>query len=200
MTTEEGPSVPAALVRAGLSLVPVVGSALAELYSLSRDLDRQRVQQMGEAAQDAAGDDERLIRRLGEDERLLDMLALASEAAQRTSWKAKRVAMGRVLGQAMQDDADIDEDAALLAALAALEAVHFRLLKGMAVKPPQPPPLAEAVISEPYRSQLIAQGTLELGASGTWEPHLRVSGVTAFGHRLLEWVEQDGPIEADGES
>ncbi len=180
------------LPEAGLATA-VVGLAQALWERRGDDFVKETVAAHG-------GSTEELGERLLSSERFVDMFATALLAARRTDNDEKRVAMARVLGQAMQDDADLDEDAALLTALAALEAPHFRILKTMTVTPPPPPPLAEAVISEPYRSQLIAQGTLELGASGTWEPHLRVSGVTAFGHRLLEWVQRDGPIEGDGES
>jgi hypothetical protein len=47
--------------------------------------------------------------------------------------------MGRVLGQAMRDDADIDYQAALLSALAVSEVIHFRYLahiQGQAARPP----------------------------------------------------------------
>ena len=38
MEDDVGPSVPDAIVRAGLSLVPGIGGALAELYQVARDL------------------------------------------------------------------------------------------------------------------------------------------------------------------
>src|SRR5690349_4077713 len=119
---------------------------------------------MGEAAREAAGDDERFIRRLREDERLPDMLVQAGDAASRTSWEAKRMTMGWVLGQAVHDDADIDDYAALLSALSALEAVHFRLLAQIEVNVPMPP-FAGHTIPEPYSSQLIAQGVVRQESS-----------------------------------
>jgi hypothetical protein len=52
MEDDVGPSIPDAIVRAGLSLVPGIGGALAELYQLARNLDERRVQQMGIEARD----------------------------------------------------------------------------------------------------------------------------------------------------
>ena len=58
----------------------------------------------------------------------------------------------------MADDADIDDHAALLGALAALEAPHFHWLGQVAVDVPRPPGVG--VIPEPYRSQLVGQGAV----------------------------------------
>ena len=117
MADAGGPSIPDAVVRAGLSLVPGVGGALAELYQLARDMDERRIQQMGSEARDVVMDDERFIERLQENERLRDLLVQAAEAARRTAWQAKRVILGRVVGQAVVDEAQVDESAALVAAL-----------------------------------------------------------------------------------
>ncbi len=72
MADEGGPSIPQAVVRAVLSLVPGVGGALAELYLRAWDMDERRVQQIGGEARDVVMDDERFIERLQESERLGD--------------------------------------------------------------------------------------------------------------------------------
>jgi hypothetical protein len=162
MAELEKPSILNAGVRAGLNMVPGVG-------------------QMARAARDEVGDDERLVRRLTEDERLRDMLVEASEAALRTSWEAKRITMGRVLAKAMADDADIDSYAAFLSALASLEAVHF----GILARPLSGP------VPEPYRTQLIAQGVVT-----TMTPQrggVQIGGVSEFGTRLLTWIRTTEP-------
>ncbi len=53
--------------------------------------------QTGIHALDAVGDNERFVRALQGDARLLDMLLRAGGAAAVTDWEAKRIAMGRVL-------------------------------------------------------------------------------------------------------
>lgn len=197
----EKPSMAAAVTQVAANLIPVVGGAFAAALGYAQELDRWRAQQMAEAARDAAGeqDDEQLLRRITADDRLVDLIAIAVDGARRSAWEAKRVTMGRVLGSALTDDADIDDSAAMLAALAVFEAPHFRYLETLASEPPPPPPLVEMPILEPYRSQLVAHGAVELGASGTWEPHLRVSGVTEFGSRLLDWIRSaEGGIVDDG--
>ena len=117
------------------------------------------------------------------------IFAEAVDAVARTTWDSKRITMDAVVGQAALDDADIDESAALVAALSVLEAPHFRLLATLAANPPQPPPVAAPDVPEPYRSQLIAQGALALGSNSNYDAvELRISGVTGFGHKLLDWV------------
>jgi hypothetical protein len=176
-------------------MVPVVGGPLAELWTYAQDLDRWRVQQMGQALRDCVGDDDLLIERLKDNERLLDMLVEAGEAARGTSWEAKRIAMGRVLAHAISDDADIDYDAALLSALAALEAVHLRYIAQIADANDKPmPPQAGHLVLEPYRSHLIAQGVLELGT--TYDGDDAIVGISEFGLRLMAWIrdaEQNPP-------
>ena len=118
------------------------------------------------------------------------MLVEAGEAARRTSWEAKRITMGQVLAHAMSDDADIDYDAALLSALAALEAVHFRYLGQIAADPPTP--WTGPKVSEPYGSQLIAQGVVvaSSGGVGVATGFVEIGGVSEFGHRLMEWIRE----------
>jgi hypothetical protein len=188
----ERPSFGDAIVRAALANIPVAGPALVEGYNVARQLDRQRIEQMAAEARRAMGDDELLALKLQEDERYLDLLVVAIEAVRRTSWEGKRITMGRLLGHALTDDADIDEDAALMSALAALEAPHFRLLAEVERhdrEPESEPP----TIPEPYRSALLAEGVCALPFAGGMSFSTRgmnVPHLSPFGMRLLEWVRQ----------
>jgi hypothetical protein len=120
MEETDGPSLPSVIAQAGLALVPGIGGALAILWAEAQDRDRRRVRQMGEAARDKVNDDERFVQRLMENERLVDLLVEAAEAARRSSWEAKRTSMGRVVAQAVIDDAEIDDSAETLNALIGL--------------------------------------------------------------------------------
>ncbi len=186
----EKPSLPDAAVRAGLASIPVVGPALLELWSFGRQLDERRIRQTGMAARETAGD-ERLLRRLREDERLLDMLTMAVEAGRRTTWEAKRVTMGRVLGRATFDDADIDDNAALLATLAALEAPHFRWLAEIEQLPATPG--ARVVVPEPYNAVIRANGLVTEvidGGGPLDQGGVFPTGLTEYGRRLVSWVRE----------
>lgn len=216
MTQADRPSLPNAIVRAGLALIPVVGGAVAELWEYAQQLDRWRVQQMGEAAREAFDDDETFVRRLQGDERLLDMLVTAGEAARRTSWEAKRITMGRVLAHAMSDDADVDEDAVLLAAMATLEAVDFEWL-GKSIAFHSGRHVGAFQIPEPYASRLVAAGVVGFGpvaprpaqrGSGrlssvtermTPDFYYGITGPTDFGIRLAEWVKSSVDADVGGD-
>lgn len=196
------PSLPSAIIRAGLSAVPGVGGPLAELWEYSQALDRWRVSQMGTAARDDFGDDEAFVDRLRSDERLLDMLVEAAEAARRTEMEAKRIAMGRVLAQAMKDDAQIDDSAAMLRALAGLEAPHFRVLARLAAQPRVQIGAGDEDVPEPYLSQVIAAGVLHATEgliSPTANSFAGAAYVTPFGHELLRWIREAG-TDTSGEA
>jgi hypothetical protein len=77
---------------------------------------RERIIETGKATAQPVGAPEMLIRRLTENERLLDMFKDALDVASSTATWSKRV--GRVVAQAVKDDAVIDDSAALLAAVA----------------------------------------------------------------------------------
>lgn len=182
----EQPSAGAAIMRVALNLIPGVGGAFAAAFDYFRELDRARVEQIAIEAAGAYGDDSELADRLTSDERFVDMMMLAFESGRRSSWEAKRIAMGRVLGQAMKDDADIDNLAALERALAALEAPHFHWLRVASTEPPQVP-LSGHPIPEPYASQLTAQGVVQL--STTYDGAREITGVSPFGWELIEWIQ-----------
>ena len=192
MSDIERPSVLDAAASAALGMIPVVGPAMAEGYRYARAMDEWRIQQMAGAARETVGDDDLMVRRLADDERLMDLLAAAVAGARSSSYEAKRIALGRVLAHAFTDDAAILEDAALISALGALEATHIRFLARLAADPPPPAPLAAAEVPEPYRSQLVAQGAIYLSPSGdTYDAILqRIGGVTDFGLRLLDWIHE----------
>ena len=188
------------IVLAGVELVPGVGGAMARLLEATLEADRRRVAQVGNAAREATGDDGLLVRRLEQDERLRDMLLEAVEAGARSSHEPKRVAMGRVLAQAVNDDAQLDDSAALVHALAELDSPHFAIMaklenrrrnlrKGIR---PQP----EIEVPEPYRSALLGQGVVWSRDSDDSEPGLLTEvrppplAISDFGSQLLGWIRE----------
>jgi hypothetical protein len=182
----------------------VVGGPLAELWEYAQGLDRWRVSQMGTEAREEFGNDEEFVDRLSEDERLLDMLVQAADASSRTPMESKRIAMGRVLAQAMKDDAQIDYSAAMLRALSAVEAPHVRILARLAQESrTQIGPGNE--VPEPYLSQIVAQGlvhTTEATVSPAPNIFAGAAYVTTFGHELLRWIrtaESEGGAESESE-
>jgi hypothetical protein len=216
VTQAEQPSLPNAIVRAGLALIPGIGGAVAELWDYAQQLDQWRVQQMGEAAREALDDDEKYVQRLHDDDRLLEMLVTAGDAARRTSWRAKRITMGRVLAHAMADDAVIDGDSVLLAAIATLEAVDFQWL-GKLIAFHSGRHLGALEIPEPYASRLIGAGVVGFGPvvprpgpggygrlssltqRMTPDFYYGITGPTDFGIRLAEWVKNSSGADVGGD-
>ena len=92
---------------------------------------RERNQQAAiQVAEESIGDlaPEEFLQRLVHDERLTVLFNKAVRAALETPTEAKRRAMGRVVGAALTDDAEIDQSVLMLEALIDLEAPHFATL------------------------------------------------------------------------
>lgn len=174
----------AGLIALGVGLAQALWNMRAERFAAS-------------AAEAYGGTTEQLGQRLLDDERFVDLFATGLLAARRTQSDAKRNAMARVLGRALQDDAEIDDDAALLTTLAALDAPHFRLLAELEAgtwrefgPTPQDGRPSERV-PEPYRAALIANGLVSLGS--TYDGADLIDSVSGFGHKLLAWL-RDTPL------
>lgn len=178
---------------AAVSAIPVVGGPFAIVLQATIEADRRRMAQLAAAARDEVGDDDRLQQRLESNEQLRDMLLESLTAAAKTSNEAKRIAMGRVLAQAVNDDAAIDDSAAMLQALAVLDSPHFALLAKMANL--ELSDLGGGFrVPEPYKSALIAQGVATASVRGIGPIGFTVEGINEFGHRLLQWLRE---AEAD---
>jgi hypothetical protein len=174
-----------------ISMIPGFGSAFVLLFQKTLDDDRRRAAQIAAAAQAVVDDDVRFVERIAGDERLRAMLWAALDAGVRTPNEAKRVAMGRVVGRAINDDAQIDDSAALLQALAAFEAPHFVLMAQFQTKRDDASDLYGGFHApEPYRSALIAQGVVAIGVQTVRPTGLQIMGLNDFGRRLLKWVTE----------
>lgn len=98
------------------------------------------------------------------------------------------------LAQAVTDDADIDEHAALIAALAALEAPHFRYLARFA-NATVADYVREGQIPQPYRAALLSTGVLE-EPPGPGVTRFNIYKMTPFGQELLAWIVEADPSVA----
>jgi hypothetical protein len=197
----EMPSLPATVVRAGLSRVAGVGGALAELAAHALERDRSRVTEMTEKARETVGNDEKFVHALRSDPRLVDMLMGAAQAAGQSDWRAKRLTMGLLLGQAILDAGQMDKLATMLSAVTALEPVHFRYLSDLVRSPERSSPAADesTLVPEPYRSHLLAVGVVSVHTH--WNGHgpqgaVGLIGVNDFGARLLQLVRALDPAWA----
>lgn len=193
------PLLGATAVEAIVTAAQVPGTGLITLgVGLAQALWNRRAERFTESAAEAyGGTTEELGQRLLDDERFVDLFATGLLAALRTESDAKRSAMARVLGQALQDDAKIDDDAALLTTLAALEAPHFRLLAELEAGmwhefgPTPQGGHPQERIPEPYRAALIANGLVDLGS--TYDGRNLIASVSGFGHKLLDWLREVQP-------
>jgi hypothetical protein len=193
--TKDGPTaldLLSAATAAGLVLVPHVGGLIAPFAPIVIEAGRARVTEFAERTRQEVGDDGLFVDRLAENEQLRDQLVYSSWDASRTTLRAKRLAMGRALGQAMLDDEQIDDTAALLSTLAVLEAPHFKFLAQVEAAEPIPP-TQQLVFPEPYDSVIQSHGLVTLsldggnalGAGGMYPITL-----SPFGRTLLAYVRE----------
>jgi len=134
--------------QAGGMLDPILGVALAGakevidpvVLAAARRVEsayRARASSVWQVACGESGlEPDDLVARLARDQPTLSLAAEAVEAGMRTAVPEKIVALGRVLAQAALDDAKVDAERLVVAALAALEAPHIRLLHLLAEAPP----------------------------------------------------------------
>ena len=97
--------------------------------------------------------------------------------------------MGRVVGRAVLDDAQVERGQLLIAALADLDAPHFRLLAELG-RAEDSQSAAAIPVPEPLRAALIRHGVVEAGPS--WSGNIIVTGVSDFGRELLSYVRDEG--------
>ena len=178
-------------LEAGLALVPGIGGSRAVVAGEQFEVRRRRVKQLGSdlIAEHPA---EEVIGRLRADERFGEVFLRAATAVAVTHWEPKRKAMGRVVGQALGDDAAVDESEMLLLALEELGAPHFAALARLADTAAQQRETKGAVeaIQVPGLTAPVLAALLGVGAVS------QVSGLggllhrpTGFGLRLLNLVK-----------
>jgi hypothetical protein len=182
-------------VAAAVAAIPGVGGPLSVVttYALT-EMRAARAREFGEAMFQQV-DPDRLVASLQEDDRLADLFARAVDSATRTRHRAKRRLMGEVVARASLDRAKIDESELLIWALEQLEAPHFRLLADLhdatseqayELSSNYPSPVVATVERVGVAYQNFLDGGTAEGDDGL--PHLRVTGLTEFGERLIAYV------------
>jgi regulator of extracellular matrix RemA (YlzA/DUF370 family) len=215
MTASTGPSGDETGVKSILAIVPRVVApstptaiaSAAQLSTVLVDAIRERRQRaVLEVAEESIADltPEQFLQRLVDDERLTMLFNKAVRAAVETPAEAKRRAMGRVVGAALKDDAEIDQLALIMEALIDLEAPHFATLARIkaaatfgegavfATK------AGDAVEAGLRRHGLVADmgaGSRAMGTPPQPDPVLPDAGigVTDVGTALLRLVSQSSP-------
>jgi len=176
-------------VKAGLELVPWIGGALATLVGDIADRRRERVLDFAEVAIELVGDASGFLARLQANERVADMFVQAAFSAAGSSFEPKRRAMGRVVGQAATDDAQIDMSQLLIAVLIDLEAPHFHALGALAAARDPRSKVAADDLPWPVVAGLQRHGLIE--TMGTYNGGTMIKELTPFGRQLLDYVTQD---------
>jgi hypothetical protein len=151
--------------------------------------------------------------KFAEDEAFEQLVFEAVEAAQRSHWRAKRVLVGKAVGRAAVDDAVVDEQHLILAALRDLDAPHYQTLRRMLLARDQRGRDGEQRVFDESHSSikaaLIRHGAVDAaydvdvtsldggGPTGGGRSETQVYidySVSAFGQTLLE----DAESAADG--
>lgn len=197
------PSVPDILARAAIAASPRVAGSLAILYEGVRDRWLARGREVLSEVTDSVSIEE-LERRLHDDEALDAALTAAIEAGARSGVKAKRRLLGRVVTQAVLDDARVDETVLRIGVLSQIDAPHARCLEAVhraeedAAEAGEIEPRAEGAdraivqrIAEAGKAHpaavvaaLASLGLLEAGSA--FGANAIVKGLTPFGASLLE--------------
>lgn len=108
----------------------------------------------GRCAREAGGEPEELDALIRTSERTRLQAGIAISAATRTGWPAKVRALGRALASGLlaEDDAQIDSEMLILAAMADIEAPHLSLLELLADRVP-PRWVGDEPIAHPRRTK-----------------------------------------------
>ncbi len=126
-SADESPTVIETTVKAMLRAIPYVGSSLSTIFEDTRARYAARVAQVVEEVAMTAGAD-RLSQRLAKDEQIEILFIEGVEIAVRSSLKAKRQLLAKVVTKAVLDDAEIEPAQLLVQALRDLDAPHLRAL------------------------------------------------------------------------
>lgn len=114
--------------RAALSAVPYVGGPAEIVYSGYRDRAASRGMEFLRQLSERFADPAELDARLAESAPLDAVFGRALRAAVESGLANKRVALGKVVAAALEDDALIDRSGLLVDTLAQIEAPHVRAL------------------------------------------------------------------------
>lgn len=188
-------------IRAGITASPRLGGSALILYEGIRDRRAARIAQVLDDASTGIEAAE-LERVLSVDERMDALLGQALQAAADSAVVAKRRLLGRLVNQAVLDDARVDESELFVRILSQIDAPHVRCLEAIhraeqlaEARGEIPPrargaerPLIRAIGAEGEKHPapvLVALTSLGLLDSSGVDDDMYVKGVTSFGQRLL---------------
>lgn len=152
--------------RAAISAIPYAGGPAEILYSGYRDRAARRSLDFYAPIAEQIRNPEALDGRLAGSEQLDTVFGRALRAATESGLAEKRVALGRVVAAALEDEAVLDRASLLVDTLAQVEAPHIRAL---------------AEIREAVR---VVKASGKWPARATGAEHEIISAVVQVGHRF----------------
>lgn len=185
-------------------------AAFAEYAVAWKHRVETRSRQLVEGALDETGlDAETFLRRVGDDEQLSVLFAMAIDAAQRAYSDAKVRGLARALASAVNDNAQVDESQLMAATISSLEVVHVRALallrevegtsrEGVSVEGKTPASALEPMHLTPEARQVVLATLSSHGlfqereeTQVTWGggTPLRSWSVTKYGRAILELLK-----------
>lgn len=188
-------------LKAALSLVPVVGGALATVFGDEMDRRRERARETAEVVAGSVDADE-LVSRLRDDQRLAALFAQAVEVGARTTLSEKRRAMADAVSRAVLDTARVDESQLIVAALSDLDVPHLRELEAFrrtvdAADPDRENAAARMLetsasgMISPIEAALVRHGCIWSASLSVMGGSITHWGVTRFGRALLDELKID---------
>jgi hypothetical protein len=187
----------------GAILGPVLEPLAAKVWAeLSADGRRRAGETLAAACETLECDSDELDQRIGESERTRLQAGIAVSAATKTVWPAKVRVLGRALASGIlaEDEATVDTEMLILAAMADIEAPDLSLLELLACRVP-PLTVGEAEIAHPrlnkYGAFLPRHGWTQIEV-GLYRTRLKLVLPSLLGtlqrHGLI--MQDDNTVEA----
>lgn len=180
--------------------------------SLKREITERYSGRGGEVLAQIDAPPDVLAQRLGESEALDAAFVAAVTSAASSALLAKRRLLGRLINQAVLDDAEVDHTELVVGILGQIDAPHVRALEAIrraeveAQEAGEVLPRAQGAEREinvrikaagdaqppPVLAALVSLGLLE--SANTWDGTALVKGLTAFGNDLLDGLRDAAPV------
>jgi hypothetical protein len=199
LVDEDMPGIVETAVKMALATVPVVGGPAVVLFDAVRTRVLARLTSTATDVSNMVGPD-RLASRLAESAEFESLFVNGLEAAARTGYEAKRRLLARVIGNAANDEAQVDPSGIIASVLRDLDAPHIRALEWIraaedAVSDELPNDEAERLKHEAAHEAAQAEDgpvVIALANVGTLVQDVAYGGpvvpgrITPFGRQLLQ--------------